>query len=434
MISVTAVNDTPVANDDTASTDEDTLVATDVITNDTDVDNTNTQLSVVEASISATNGTATLAADGRTIRFTPDTNKNNGNVGPAGFTVTYKATDGDLVSNQATLVISVTAVNDTPVVTAGPAQSTDEGSSVTISASFSDVDEGQTHTYTVVWGDGSQSEGTATGGAVTASHTYADNQAGNAPYIATVTVKDNGTTGGVADPKSGSVSVNVTVKNVDPVVNTVTMSNINPVTGTATLEATFTDPGADTFPGSGFTVTYSGGAATVTNVQVSGRTMTAQVQLPRGCYTYTVTATVRDDDGGSGSKSAPYGSTDIYQAGFRDPIRDNERNIAKYGNVVPVKVQLTSSCSGAAITTPGLLYLTVAEGNVSDDVPDGTPNVVVESVSNADTGTQMRISGGMYIYNLSTRSMKAGQDYTLRVRLGSSTGPIILRALFQPKK
>ncbi|WP_255890092.1 tandem-95 repeat protein, partial [Nocardioides astragali] len=32
-ISVTAVNDTPVANDDTASTDEDTLVATDVITN-----------------------------------------------------------------------------------------------------------------------------------------------------------------------------------------------------------------------------------------------------------------------------------------------------------------------------------------------------------------------------------------------------------------
>lgn len=65
--------------------------------------------------------------------------------------------------------------------------------------------------------------------------------------------------------------MNVTVKNVAPVVETVTMSNIDPVTGTATLSATFTDPGADTFPGSGFTVTYNGGSATVTNVQVSGR-------------------------------------------------------------------------------------------------------------------------------------------------------------------
>ena len=34
--------------------------------------------------------------------FTPGLNKNDGNVGPAGFTVTYKATDGDLDSNLAT--------------------------------------------------------------------------------------------------------------------------------------------------------------------------------------------------------------------------------------------------------------------------------------------------------------------------------------------
>ena len=52
-----------------------------MIGDDTDVDNTNGQLSVVEASISATNGTATLGADGRTIRFTPDADKNDGNVG-----------------------------------------------------------------------------------------------------------------------------------------------------------------------------------------------------------------------------------------------------------------------------------------------------------------------------------------------------------------
>lgn len=70
---------------------------------------------------------------------------------------------------------------------------------------------------------------------------------------------------------------------------------------------------------------------------------------------------------------------------------------------------------------------------MTDDSIDDTPNLVAESVSNADTGTLMRTSGGMYIYNPSTKSLSAGNDHTLRVRLGSSTGPIILRAL-QPKK
>jgi hypothetical protein len=158
------------------------------------------------------------------------------------------------------------------------------------------------------------------------------------------------------------------------------------------------------------------------------------VNLPRGCFTYTVTATVIDDDGASGSKSASSGSTtDIYQVGFKDPIRDNERNIAKYGNVVPVKVLLSSSCTGAAVTTVSL-HLTVVEGNITDDAVDDSPNVVVESVSNADSGTQMRVSGGMYLYNLSTKGLKQATDYTLRVRSGSSTGPVILKALLQPKK
>src|SRR5207244_2683422 len=49
-ISVSAVNDAPVALDDANSTSEDTAVATDVISNDTDVDNTNAQLSVKPAS------------------------------------------------------------------------------------------------------------------------------------------------------------------------------------------------------------------------------------------------------------------------------------------------------------------------------------------------------------------------------------------------
>ena len=58
---------------------------------------------------------------------------------------------------------------------------------------------------------------------------------------------------------------------------------------------------------------------------------------------------------------------DAYTARFKAPIKDNERNIAKYGNVVPVKVELASNCyPGTTITTP-ILYITITLGNVSGD-------------------------------------------------------------------
>ena len=164
-ITVSAVNDNPVAVDDDAATAEDTLVATDVITNDTDLDNTNAQLLVVEASISATNGTATLGADGRTIRFTPDANKNDGNVGPAGFTVTYRATDGDLVSNEATLTITVSAVNDNPVAVDDDA-ATAEDTLVATDVITNDTDLDNTNAQLlVVEASISATNGTATLGA-----------------------------------------------------------------------------------------------------------------------------------------------------------------------------------------------------------------------------------------------------------------------------
>src|SRR5207245_7509632 len=68
-------------------------------------------LHVNAGSLSATNGTATLDVDGRTIHFTPDLDKNDGNVGLAGFTVTYKANDGSLDSNTATLDRKSTRLN-----------------------------------------------------------------------------------------------------------------------------------------------------------------------------------------------------------------------------------------------------------------------------------------------------------------------------------
>ena len=90
---------------------------------------------------------------------------------------------------------------------------------------------------------------------------------------------------------------------------------------------------------------------------------------------------------------------------------DSERNIAKYGNVVPVKVVLTNTCTGASVTNVSL-YITLAKGAGDEAIED--TNVIAESVSAADTGSQMRTADGMYIYNLATKNLSANSDWTIR--------------------
>ena len=80
------------------------------------------------------------------------------------------------------------------------------------------------------------------------------------------------------------------------------------------------------------------------------------------------------------------------------------------------------------------LHLTIANGDVDDLDPLAVEEIIATSVSAADTGTLMRPNGNGYIFNLSTKSMKVNQEYTIRVRVGTTSGPIVERALFQPKK
>ncbi|HEU4918069.1 MAG TPA: hypothetical protein VFV13_16065, partial [Acidimicrobiia bacterium] len=155
--------------------------------------------------------------------------------------------------------------------------------------------------------------------------------------------------------------------------------------------------------------------------------------LAPGCYELTVTGTVTDDDGGTDTETIVSDvQVDVYSLSFGLPIKDNERNIARYGNVVPVKVRVTSSCTGDSVT--GLsLYISYVQGTGGETI-EGT-EAVGESVSNADgTGGQMRAADGMYIYNFTTKPLTAGKDYTLRIREGSASGPILLAAVLQPKK
>jgi VCBS repeat-containing protein len=131
-IHVTCVNDAPVAQDDTYTTNEDTpllVPAPGILGNDYDVDGD--PLTAVLVSGPA-HGTLTLNPDG-SFTYTPAENF----CGEDSFT--YKAYDGELYSNVATVRIMVTCVNDAPVANDDEA-TVPEDSSVTIPVLGNDYD------------------------------------------------------------------------------------------------------------------------------------------------------------------------------------------------------------------------------------------------------------------------------------------------------
>ncbi|EOX4844409.1 tandem-95 repeat protein, partial [Vibrio alginolyticus] len=132
-VDVTPVNDAPVATNDNAVTDEDTPVTIDVLPNDTDVDGDT--LSIQSASVPSDQGTVEIV-DGKLV-FTPAENFH----GDA--EITYTVSDGAL-TDQATVNVTVNAVNDTPVVESKLADQTLAEDftpySINLNTAFSDVD------------------------------------------------------------------------------------------------------------------------------------------------------------------------------------------------------------------------------------------------------------------------------------------------------
>ncbi|HEY0156896.1 MAG TPA: Ig-like domain-containing protein [Thermoanaerobaculia bacterium] len=107
-ISITAVNDAPVANDDNGGSvaEGGTLNGTSVLGNDTDAENDS--LTAILVSGPANAASFVLNADG-TFTYTHDGSETTSD------SFTYKANDGSADSNVATVAITVTAVNDAPV-------------------------------------------------------------------------------------------------------------------------------------------------------------------------------------------------------------------------------------------------------------------------------------------------------------------------------
>src|SRR5437867_1481250 len=215
-ITVTPVNAAPVAHNDSATTNEDTSVAANVLANDTDVDNANSDLRTVSLR-NVTGGTAIVLLDGRTVRFSPspDANGSDGST----FKFTYKANDGALDSASAAIVtITVNPVNDIPSFTKGADQTVNaDAAAQTVSGWATNLgkgpgnESGQTLDFIV----SNNNNGLfSSQPAVSSTGTLTFTSAPNANGVATVTVKihdDGGTANGGVDtsaPQTVTITVN----------------------------------------------------------------------------------------------------------------------------------------------------------------------------------------------------------------------------------
>ncbi len=141
-LTVSPVNDAPIAGDDSFTIDEDYSLAAGVLSNSVDVDDDPLTVSLVDG---PSHGTLTLDPDG-SFTYTPAANYN----GDDSFT--YTASDGTATSDSATITITITPVNDAPVAD-NDSYSIGEDSTLTGNVLSNDVDaDGDTVIATVLTG------------------------------------------------------------------------------------------------------------------------------------------------------------------------------------------------------------------------------------------------------------------------------------------
>ena len=157
-ITITAVNDAPVATAGSASTSEDTAVDIGLIASDVEDDS-----SLLTYTVTAAPSNGTVVVNGATATYTPNTDYN----GVDSFSFQVADSEG-LISTEVAVAITITAVNDVPVANASSV-TTIEDTAVDIELIASDVEDvSGSLTYTIT---SEPSNGTVVVNGTTATYT-----------------------------------------------------------------------------------------------------------------------------------------------------------------------------------------------------------------------------------------------------------------------
>ncbi|QNT77021.1 tandem-95 repeat protein [Dehalogenimonas etheniformans] len=206
------VNVAPVATDVTTSTNEDTAKA--ITLTATDADGNPLTFSIVGNPSHGALGTVS----GNSVTYTPAANYNGSD------SFTFKANDGTVDSNTATVNITINAVNDAPVAT-NVTTSTNEDTAKAITLTATDVD-GNPLTYSIIGSPSHGTLGTVSGSSVT--YTPAANYYGSDSF----TFKAND---GTVDSNIATVNITITSVNDLPVADGKTVSTDFQTNKTITL-------------------------------------------------------------------------------------------------------------------------------------------------------------------------------------------------------
>ena len=326
-ISVTAVNDVPVVSALEYTLDEAGSQVLAFVSTDAESDSV-----TYSVSTDPTNGTV-VSSDG-VFTYTHNGSESSSD------TFQYIANDGTGDSQPVSVTITVSPVNDAPVVTAGTI-SLNEGSNSSITLSASDA-EGDAMTYAIAT---APTNGTVTLDAATGALTYTHSGGENTSDTFTFTSSDSALTS-----SAGTVTVTVTAVNDAPVISADTFA-VDQFD-----EVTFNIPATDA-EGNSLTYTIETDPTKGTLLDNGGGSFTYFNNTPTSDYT--------DDS------DAAEVTTDTFVVKANDGSLDSADttltfNVTEIDTTIP-QVLLTSSASSMTETSDGSASLTVNAVLISND-------------------------------------------------------------------
>ncbi len=344
--------------------------------------------------------------------------------GPTSRMVALRVTDDAGCSDVTTVMVNVTNAN--PTVSVGDDMSVNEGSSVDLSALIGDM--GAADTQSLLW------HVSASNGQVIADGTGSHMvfvPADNGVYTVTLTVTDDD--GGV-----GSDTVVVTALNTSPTVSAGDDQTANEGS-MVSLGGSFSDPGNDSYSILWHVVASNG--QVVADGYASGFSFT-----PADNGTYTVTYTVTDDDGGSGSdvmmvtvnnvaptvsagddRTVNEGSMVSFSGSFSDPGNDSYSIL---WHVVASNGQVIEDGHGSGLSFKALDNGTyTVTYTVTDDDGGSASDVVLVTVNNVAphvyVGTTYTVNENTLV-NLNGVFSDPGADtYAMNWHVVASNGQVV---------
>jgi VCBS repeat-containing protein len=366
------VNDAPGAADQSVTTEEDTAQA--IALGATDAEGGSLTYAIATG---PTHGT--LSGSAPTVTYTPASNY----TGPDSFT--FKANDGTIDSNVATVAITVTAVNDAPVATNGTLTTLEETpAGGTLGAT--DVD-GDPLTYAIV-ANGTKGVATMTN-AATGAFTYTPNANANGTDSVTFRAHD-----AALDSNTATVAITITAVNQAPVATSDSYTTNEdtpltvPVAGVLTNDS---DLDGDTLHA----------------VLVSSTAHGALALNANGSFTYT--------------PAANYNGPDSFSYGANDSALNS--NVATVSiTVVPVNSPPVA-VNDSYTTTQNTAVTIAAPGVLANDSDVDSAALTAIKVTNPAHGTVTVNANGSIVYT-PTASYSGPDSFTYQVNDGSLNSSI----------